>query len=175
MSASGNIPFTVKSPRNTNGQIVAVVGGTTYFPNPYTNNSFWFLILDRTTLQVVFNVVQQSNTTLPAGIEQYNDPRYLLIVATTSLSTLRVPQGPLYAYLLDNGASAALKRLEQISAQLNCGEIGTLAYCLVDILGESSSLGLEAGAYDGIGPVMTLQLMPVVTSGTTYWTPITLS
>lgn len=175
MSASGNIPFTVKSPRNTNGQAVVVVGGSTYAPNPYTNNSFWFLIIDRTTLQVVFNVLQQSNTTLPAGIEKFNDPRFLLIFVTISLGTLRVPQGPLYAYLIENGAGVALKRLEQISAQLNCGEINALAYCLVDILGEATSLGLESGAYDGMGPVMTLQLMPVVAQGTTYWTPITLS
>jgi hypothetical protein len=175
MSAPANIPFTVKSPRTTNGQAVVAIGNSLQTPNPYENNSFWFLVIDRTTLQVVQNIVQQSNTVVPPVLHTYSDPKYMLVVATISLGTLRVPQGPLYDYLIANGANVVLKRLEQISSQLNCGEISGLAYCLVDILGETSSLGLEAGAYEGIGPVMTLQLMPVVTSGTTYWTPITLS
>ncbi|HSI61750.1 MAG TPA: hypothetical protein VLE43_01490 [Candidatus Saccharimonadia bacterium] len=175
MSAPANIPFTVKSPRNTNGQAVVAVGNSRYVPNPYTNSSFWFLVVDRTTLQVVQNITQQSNTDVPPVLAQYDDSRYLLIVATVSLGTLRVPQGPLYAYLVANGGGVALKRIEQISSQLNCGEIATVGYCLVDILGETSSLGFELSAYDGMGPVMTLQLMPIDISGTTYWTPITLS
>jgi hypothetical protein len=174
MSASANIQFTVKSPRTTNGQAIVAVGNSRYMPNPYTNNSFWFLVIDRTTLQVVENIIQQSNTSVPSALSSYDDPKYLLVVATVSLGTLRVPQGALYQYLVANGAGAALQRLEQISGQLNCGEIGSVAYCLVDILGETSSLGFEAGSYDGIGPVMTLQLMPIDISGTTYWTPITL-
>jgi hypothetical protein len=58
------------------------------------------------------------------------NPQYLFAVATQYLSTLHVPQGPLYDFLIKYGAGRQLQKLEQINAVLSCGSYGHMTYVL---------------------------------------------
>ena len=64
------------------------------------------------------------NSTVPAGLDAYmSKPGYLFALVTQYLSTLHVPQGELYDYLVSHGAGRELQRLEQINTSLGCGVI----------------------------------------------------
>ncbi len=161
-------------------------------PTPVKAANYWFVVLDRSTLDVVYNIQQASNTDVPSGLTQYDDTSHILIVATLSLYNTAVPQGDLFTFLVDHGGGSTLRRLEQIGVQLTCTEVQYLAYSLVSVLG-TDDLGFETMAmsgnvtvwYDagqseyygrttGPGAILTLLLMPVDVDGTTMWTPITL-
>jgi hypothetical protein len=67
-------------------------------------------------------------------------------------------------FLLDNGASRELRRLEQIYGALSCGELGSMAYALVGVLGPgpSSVPGIEASSIlqsEAAGTILTCTLI----------------
>jgi hypothetical protein len=125
------LPMTVASPLKASYQCQTVIGvhpnRKTYYPSNPKPNNYWFLAINRYTLNADYNVVQASNDAVPAGIAPYDNTDYMLVVTTYAVSTNYVPQGPLYAFLFDNGASRQLQRLEQINGALSCGEISTIA------------------------------------------------
>ena len=65
-------------------------------------------------------------------------------------------------------------RLEQINQHMSCGEIGSMAYILVNILGTGVP-GIEESSIDVSAPqgaILTLGLLPTVINGVTYYSPI---
>jgi hypothetical protein len=143
-------------------------------PDPYTLNSLWFLVLDRSTLKQVYSQSSQNNDNPPSGLSKYLTSDYILCVASNALDTDNVPQGPLYDLLSENGAGQQLQRLVQINAQLSCGSIGQVSYILVNVPGTGLP-GLEENAIiqgPGVGAVMTAQLLPTVINGKTVYTPV---
>ncbi len=183
-----NLPLTVESALAVNFNLAVCVGPNAVQPPSQPGaNSYWFVVLDRTNLNVVFNYLTQSYNSVPSGLAPDNTDGYILVLTTIGLGTLNVPQGALYTFLDQSGGGAQLASLAQISSQLGCGEINTVAYNLVTVLGGGSQ-GLEAsmlqssditgqnwvGYIGGPGPIQTLTLLATTVNGGTMYTPITL-
>ena len=163
-----SLPMTVAAPLKASLPIKTVIGGhpdrKSFSPNNIVPNSYWFLAINRYTLNADYNQVQTSNDAAPQGIAPYDNTDYMLVVATYALGTDHLPQGPLYEFLIDNGANRQLRQLEQINSALSCGTIGHMAYALVGVLGPgpSSLPGIEASSIlqaESAGTVLTCTLI----------------
>jgi hypothetical protein len=90
-----------------------------------------------------------------------SNPAYLFAVVTQYLSTLHVPQGDFYDYLVAHGAGRELQRLEQINTSLGCGTISRLSYMLTGQGGppNSGSPAYEIGS-SGQPVKLLMSLMP---------------
>jgi hypothetical protein len=155
------IPLTVQSAMQTTSGFGAFIGEQSYRPPNPQANTYWFSVHDRASLNQVASATTTNYLEIPKEIASYlGNKQFLLLVSSFALSTLKVPQGNLYAALLANGAGSGLRRLEQINNQLGCGEFGWVGYVLVSAMGggpsfEDTSINWSTGA----GPVVTLQLV----------------
>jgi hypothetical protein len=123
--------------------------GKTYIkPDAPADDSYWFCILDANNPAnkvKEFVVPGSSNTAVPNGLDAYmSNPAYIFAGVTQYLSTLHVPQGALYTYLVKHGAGRELQRLEQINTSLGCGSISRMSYLLTGQGG--STFGYEQGS-----------------------------
>ncbi|MCB1605560.1 MAG: hypothetical protein KDI71_01090 [Xanthomonadales bacterium] len=168
--------LTVVSNLNTQFFFTQMAIGKTVLNQQPTQSGYWFVVLDRRNLSVVYNQFQTANDVAP-NIGNYNTSDYLLIVATTGVGLNRQPQGPLFKFLDLNGAGRELRRIDQVAVQLNCGSLGTFGYALVGVLGDMNMPGFEASQITNpnTGPILTIQLVPVDVNGTNYYTPVALS
>ena len=171
-----NVPLTVVSSLATNyhyGQIA--IGDNTLTQEP-DSWAYWFVVVDRTTLKVVYNELQSSANTAP-DIGSANSADNLLIVATIGVGLNNQPQGDLFKFLDLNGAGRQLRRIDQVAQQLGCGSLGTFGYALVGTLGDQNQPGFEVSQITApaSGPVLTCQLMPNEIDGQTCYTPVELS
>ena len=104
MGMSPMLAYTVQATpwANNRPSVIIDVGGkqTGLWPANAQDDSYWFVIIDAMNPRKMVKdwvVPGTSNSTVPAGIETYmTNPQYLFAVATQYLSTLHVPQGPLY-------------------------------------------------------------------------------
>lgn len=175
------VPLTVTSPIHDGGKSGIYIGTEAelqrYYPGKVETHksSYWFVAIDRKTLKIAYEVVLTDNTTVPAEFKEggeYNNVEHILVFSTMFMSTLDVPQGELYDFLMVNGAGGKLQRLEQIFLQLNCGTYGHMAYSLVDLMGFPGS-GIEEGSFRG-STVSTLSLLGQEVDGHMLYTPIPL-
>jgi hypothetical protein len=173
------IPMTVAAPMRDSYQSGIYIGNRPnvqyfYVPNKGTNQ-IWLSVFDRTTLKQVFTYSSTNTSTVPSGIQQYvGNSQYMLVVASYALNTDNLPQGDLYNLIVANGSGSQLTRLEQINEQMSCGEIGHMAYILVNVMGTGVP-GFEESSIDQSSPqgaIMTLGLLETVINGVTYYSPI---
>jgi len=173
------VPLTVCSGQTIGTEVAVVIGSNgVKLPSNWAG-SYWFLVVDRTTLQVVANVVSADSAEVPAAVSTYaNNGQYLLILLTAAVTINKVPQGALYQFLESAGASTQLARLEQINLALSCGVFTQMSYVLVGQMASGSGSGFEASSVgqtgDSLGAVLTLQLLPVVIDGVIYYSPVEL-
>lgn len=139
------------------------------------HGGYWFVVIDRGSLSVVYNQVQASPTQAP-NLGSYNSNDYILAVASLGVGLNNPPQGDLFNFLDVNGGGHELRRVEQIATQFNCGSLGTFGYALVGVLGNTNQPGFEGSliGQGGVGPILTVQLLPVTISGKTVYTPVQL-
>jgi hypothetical protein len=134
-------------------------------PNSPKDDSYWIAILDATnpTNKVQeFIVPGSNNATVPQGLDEYmKSPNYLFLLATQYLSTLHVPQGDFYKYLVTHGAGRALQRLEQVNTSLGCGSISHLTYMLTGQCGPPPNTAYELSSPIGGGLLLLMSLMPM--------------
>ena len=173
---NSDVPLTVVSSLANEyyyGQIA--IGDQTLTQDP-KSWAYWFVVLDRQTLKVVYNELHSSANTAP-DIGSYNSTDYLLAVATMGIGLNNQPQGELFEFLDLNGAGRQLRRIDQVAEQLNCGSLGTFGYALVGVLGNMNQPGFEASQITApsTGPILTCQLMPSEIGGQTFYTPVELS
>lgn len=137
------------------------------------HGGYWIVVIDRSSLSVVYNQVQASPNQLP-NLGNYNTSDYLLAVASLGVGLNNPPQGDFFQFLDVNGGGRELRRVEQIATQFNCGSLGTFGYALVGILGNTNQPGFEASQVGiaGVGPILTVQLMPITIGGKTVYTPV---
>lgn len=171
MEDTSNVPVTVLGTReDPNGMLVI---GDKYFypPNPQAN-SYWLVVVDLHTLEVVSNDVYTGNDEVPASLQPYvNDARYLLVLSSMSLRTDQVPQAAFYDFLKSAGAGALLDRAEQISKQLSTVPIGYVSYVLAATMNPADAKGFEEFSFTN-RTVMTFVLMPITINGQTTYTPV---
>ncbi len=164
-----SLPLTIQTPMVSNLGAKIVIDNN-YLSLPYSvNNAYWFVIIDRKTLKVVVNVHTSDNQNVPSEVQPYvGNTDYILILTTSLINSANIPTGNLYKYLIQEGASTELKRMEQIYATLNCGNWGWFAYTFVGIMDNSGTPGYELFNYVN-STVMTMQLIPITTpSGIIY-------
>lgn len=178
MSAPLPVPLTVVSSLGNQycwGQIA--IGKNILTQQP-SSPAFWFVVVDRSSLNVVYNQTQPAAqcSTVP-NLSQYNDTNHVLIVCTLGIGLNNPPQGALFQFLDVNGGGRQLRRVEQIGLQLNCGSLGTYSYALVGVMGDLDLPGFEASqiSQPSVGPILTLQLLPTDINGQTIYTPSELS
>lgn len=178
MSTTTMLPLTLNSPLQQNYTVKIAIGDNIFSP-PANNGGFWVVVVDRYSLKVVINTVQTANDQAP-DLGSYDTDQYMLLFVGLSMRTDRLPQGALYAFLIDNGAGAQLNRLEEIERVYGCGVFGAAAYILVGILGpgQPSTKGIEGAAIDyafPTGVVLTLGLLGTQVGSQTIYTPVLLA
>jgi hypothetical protein len=133
------------------------------------DNSYWFVIMDAKNPRQKLRewvLPGRSNSTVPPGIDTYmNDPDNLFFVGTQYLSTLHVPQGPLYDFLAKYGAGRELQKLEQVNAVLGCGSYGRMTYVLTGqcgprVPGQPGPISYEMGSYTSVQAMLLMSLKP---------------
>jgi hypothetical protein len=134
-------------------------------PNSPADDSYWICILDAnnpTKKVQEFVVPGAQNSAVPSGLDQYmSNPAYIFALVTQQLSTLHVPQGDFYDYLVAHGAGRQLQRLEQVNTSLGCGSISYVGYLLTGQGGSSNNVAYEIGTTTGtILYLMSLMPMP---------------
>lgn len=171
---ASNLPLTVVPGVLPSGAALVAIGSSGVMQQ--LTPGYWILVVDRTTLAVVYNQVQTANDQVPP-ISQYNDSNHILILATMAVNCSDQPQGAFYQFLDLNGGSVALNQIAQVAQQFGCGYFGYFGYALVSVLGNENTPGFELVTFDnaiGSGQPLTLQLMPVQVGNQTLWTPIAL-
>jgi hypothetical protein len=168
------IAYSIMSSNFTNNAPRLIIGSgrnkTYMYPENAQDDSYWIVILDAMNPRQKVKdwvVPGQNNTTVPPGLDTYmNNPNYLFAIATQYLSTLHVPQGDFYDYLVKYGADRELQRLEQINSVLGCGNFGRVSYVLT---GQCSARGgshlpppsYEAGSISSSYAMILMSLMPL--------------
>jgi hypothetical protein len=175
------LAYTVQSTPWANNAPSVTVGigrdSTGMRPANPQDDSYWFCIINaKNPREKVkdFVLPGTSNSTVPAGIDTYmNNPDYLFAVATQYLSTLHVPQGPLYDFLAKYGAGRELQKLEQVNAVLGCGGYGRVGYVLTGQCGprkpgEPAPPSYEVGSFFGHQAMLLMSLMPGMNGAPPY-------
>lgn len=176
MSAALPVPLTVQSSLNNQFFYAQMAIGDKVLTQQPKTGGYWYVIIDRRDLSVVYNEVHSDFDTAP-DIGSYNTTDYILAVATLGVGLNRQPQGSLFKFLDLNGAGRQLRRIDQVAVQLNCGSLGTFGYALVGVLGDLNMPGFEGSQITNpnVGPILTIQLKAVDVNGTNYYTPVELS
>jgi hypothetical protein len=175
--ADNTVPLTVvSSPGTQHFWAQIAIGRNILTQTSATKRCYWFVVIDRSSLAVVVNQMQNANNTAP-NLGNFNTADYILIVATLGLGLDVTPQGDLFNFLDLNGGGKELRRVEQVGTQLNCGSLGVFSYALVGVLGNLNQPGFELStvANGNVGPILTIQLMPTTVGGKTVYTPVQLS
>jgi hypothetical protein len=157
----------------SNKPTVAIdVGRNKTWHNPANakDDSYWICILDANNpRQMVkdFTLPGSQNSTVPAGIDTYmNDPAYIFVVATQTLSTLHVPQGAFFDFLTKYGAGRALQELEQLNVVYGCGNYSNVSYALTGQCGPRGPKIIppisyeKSSIYGNYSALLMLSLMP---------------
>jgi hypothetical protein len=164
-------------------------------PVPFTpdaqDNTFlyWAVVLDRATLQVVFNRAfvwspklyksyAEYFAEIHSRLKPFNDRKHILALTTSNMWVLGVPQGDLYSLLLSCGGGRQLKQIEEWAIRQDSTNHGRIAYCLLGVMGNGPDSGVEAMASAAQGKAELLScelykpLLPETDStGNTIWTP----
>jgi hypothetical protein len=143
---------------------------TWFAPANALDDSYWICFIDAANPRVMvkdFVVPGSQNSTVPAGIDTYmNDPKYIFVVATQTLSTLHVPQGAFFDFLTKYGAGPELQKLEQLNVVYGCGSYGHVSYALTGQCGPRgpgiiSPPSYEKGSiYSNFSALIMMSLMP---------------
>lgn len=173
--SENTVPLTVVSGASRSYPWGQVALGTNIMTQSPKQRSFWFVVIDRSTLEVVYNQMQTDPSTAP-DLGKFSTPDYVLAFASLGMGLDRQPQGALFTFLDQNGAGRELRRIDQVASQLNCGSLGTYGYALVAPLGNTNPSGFELSQLSTENAtVLTVQMMPTTISGKTFYTPVQLS
>ena len=173
------LPLSVQAGCEYNQPAVALVGKNK-LELPFKGNApcFWFLVIDRRTLEVVVNHVARSddNDKVPAEVAKYAKSwEYILIFSTMHLPAWDLPTGALYDFLRTNGGGRELRAMERLFSAFGSGWYTVFGYCLVDVLGVGG-VGLESMKYGPGRGVLLLTLEPTsAPDGGEWYVPVALS
>lgn len=150
---------------------------TRMWPQTPQDDSYWIVIISATNPRQKVKdwiVPGNNNSTIPSGLDTYmNDPGNIFAITTQYLSTLHVPQGNFYNYLVKYGAGRGLQKLEQINAVLSCGTYSRMSYILTGQCGPRgpkiiSPASYEMASYTAQPTLLLMSLMPMPNGGPPY-------
>jgi hypothetical protein len=173
------VPLSVIAVPAANYFFAVAIGTKKYLAPAPKDNSYWFSVYDRSTLDQVFSYVQTANgDAVPADLSgKFNTEQYLLVVTTCGLLSAYVPAGKLFSFLVDNGAGVALKRLTQVYQQFGCGSLGRVSYAMVGQLGPGlpAHPNLEVSSFTQSSLYLEVTLIGVTIGGKVFYTPAPLT
>ena len=146
-------------------------------PQSPQDDSYWIVIISAANPRQKVRewvVPGNNNTMVPSGLDTYmNDPGNIFAITTQYLSTLHVPQGSFYNYLVKYGAGRELQRLEQINAVLSCGYYSRMSYILTGQCGPRGPniippTSYEVASYTNQPALLLMSLMPMPNGGPPY-------
>ena len=182
MSMANMLAYTIQSSIYQSNPPMLIVGSggneTAIYPANPQDDSYWIVIIDAKNPRSKIKdwvVPGQNNSAVPSGLDTYmNDPDYIFAVATQYLSTLHVPQGAFYDYLVKYGAGRELQRMEQVNSVLSCGTYGRMSYVLTGQCGPRDPklpppASYEVGSiYGDRAALLLMSLMPMPNGGPPY-------
>jgi hypothetical protein len=182
MNMPNMLAYTITSRMYAGGAPSLIVGyganSTGMKPDRPQDDSYWIVMLDAKNPRVKVKewvVPGNNNSTIPPGLDTYmNDPDYIFAVTTQFLSTLHVPQGDFYDFLVKYGAGRELGKLEQINTVMSCGSYSHMAYILTGmcgprVKGQPPPTSYELGSFtQGTPALMLMSLMPMANGGPPY-------
>lgn len=180
MTETTTVPLTIYGSHSQSFRAGKLAIGKNVIEQSPTQGGYWIVVIDRSSLAVVYNKMHSSPNTAP-DLGNLNNTDHILVVASLSVGLNHQPQGEFFKFLDLNGAGRQLRHIEQIATQFNCGSLGTFGYALVGLLGNLNQPGFELsaiGSLEGVaaaGPFLTVQLMPITIGGKTVYTPVQLS
>ena len=131
--------------------------------------AFAFWVIDRANPHgaLAWKGLSPNPNAVPDGIQPFMDDGHILVFSCLALNITDVPQGPLYEFLVNNGAGPVLKKIEAMNTGFACG-VAQLAfsYTLVSIPGT----GMPAiedwnywvrSSWTNAVPVLTVAASPV--------------
>ena len=140
----------------------------------YETPTYWYVVVDLTTLKVVANVTSESNDSVPTEISSYeNNSQYFLFFIANSQRGYNVPQGSLYTFLNDIGAGQQLARGEEMIEQLGTGSIRYFSYILAATMDTTDAGGFEIFSYTH-PMILTMYFLPVTYNEKTTYAPVIL-
>ena len=97
----------------------------------------------------------------------------LFFIGTQYLSTLNMPQGPLYDFLAQYGGGRELQKLEQVANVYGCGSYGHMCYVLTGqcgkrVPGQPGPVSYEMGSYTMNQAMLLMSLMPQMNGAPPY-------
>jgi hypothetical protein len=174
------LAYTIQSWLYQGGRPSATIGygqnGTHMTPAAPQDDSYWIAIINAKNPREKVKewvVPGANNSTVPSGLDTYMaDSDYLFLVATQYLSTLHIPQGAFYDFLVEYGAGRELQKLEQLATVLSCGTYSRISYILTGqcgkrVPGQPAPTSYEMGSY-GNAPLMMMSLMPLPNGSPPY-------
>ena len=134
------------------------VTGTTITPKTTTADLppefYWVCILNAYQMRVGevladFVIPGSSNSTVPAGLDQWmSNPGVIFVITTKQLSLQHVPTGAWYDYLIKYGAGRELQRLNQLSTTLQPGVFKGAGYVLIGEGGPRGGSNIPPPSYE---------------------------
>jgi hypothetical protein len=105
-------------------------------PNAEMAYIYWVLDRANPASGPTWKTLSQNPNVVPDGIQAFMDERHILVFSCLALNITSVPQGPLYEFLMKNGAGPMLTKIEALNTGFACG-VSRLAfsYSLVSIPG----------------------------------------
>ncbi|MEK6281969.1 MAG: hypothetical protein AABN95_16565 [Acidobacteriota bacterium] len=182
MNMPNMLAFTIRGGgQGSNITPQVLVGSTSntvqFTPQNPSDDTYWIAILDAnkpTTLVKDFLIPGSSNSTVPAGLDAYmSNPNYIYAVTTQFLSTIHVPQGDWYDYLVKYGASRELQSLEQVNSSIGCGSLGQVGYVLIGQGGPRGGSNIPPPTYETstifeYATILMMSLMPMPNGSPPY-------
>jgi hypothetical protein len=153
------------------------INRTWLYPASAQDNSYWFVVVAANNPRVKLKewlLPGTQNSTVPPGIDTFmNDPNNLFFIGTQYLSTLNMPQGPLYDFLAKYGGGRELQKLEQVANVYGCGSYGHMCYVLTGqcgprVPGQPGPVSYEMGSYTANQAMLLMSLMPQMNGGPPY-------
>lgn len=138
----------------------------------YETPTYWYVVVDLTSLKVVANISSTSNDSVPSQIASYeNNSQYFLFFIANSQRGYNIPQGSLYTFLKNIGAGQQLDRGEEMIGQLGTGAIRFFSYILAATMDTSDTGGFEIFSYTH-PMILTMYFLPVEFNNQTIYAPI---
>lgn len=149
------------------------IGDQTIIPQPTKGieNAYWYVVVDRTNLEVRFNLIVSDNANYPAGLKPYlGDPNMYIWISTHGVRADHLPVGELAALIQSLGATSNFTKLLQIGKQLGTPTNNLVAYYIAASADMTGQTVFDQYSYFQTDALMVpLLYAPFEFNGKTFW------
>lgn len=172
MSSTQTVPVTFEVAFRGGYDFGLYIGDSIYSGKHAEENSYWYVVVSRTDLSVVFNEMSTDNSSYPAGLSAYlGDSGFYVFISTYILRSDHLPVGQLFQLMEDLGATSNLEKVLQIANQVGTGNYTNAAYSIAAIADLSKQTVFDQYTFFvGDNLFMPLMFGSIEVLGKTIWT-----